>query len=854
MDPFDLRLWSHFIEAGGKPSQAAVTEQITIDSRRISSQNALFVALEGKTEDGHRFIPHAIQSGARFIIAKIGWTPQEDVGNAMILRVESPLTALQQIAAAYREQLPCRILAITGSYGKTMVKDLLYDMLSTTHAVTASPESFNSQIGVPLSLLTIRKEHTLALIEAAISKKSEMHTLSHIIKANYGIVTHIGKKHLATLGNLQTAAQEMLDIFVSPPKKQWAILPQDVHILSDLSKVNADCHFWTEHSSQLPHACFTTQDYAARMPYRVDFPDGHRHEGHITSGFYYFLDLINITAKAAWLLGVSSSAISDVLKSYVLEPTRTEIWKSPLGTVFINDTYCSDPQSVDVALKHFQQSHDNNRRIFVFGGMRNHQTKCKGDYKRIGKAIHAAKIHSLILFGPHDFQPLIDEVQLLSPHINISRFPSYEHALHTIKNQLTHQDTVLIKGENKYSIDHITETFHDSICSNQCIINLAAISQNLQTLRHKIPPNNRCMVMVKALAYGTDDIRMAKFLETCGIDILGVSYVDEGVALKRAAVSQTIFVINAAPYEAAKVVKWGLEIGISDHTLIDAVAAAAALQRKTVKVHLHVDTGMSRFGCRPEEALSLAKQIVATPFLELEGIMTHFACADDPLQDSFTLAQTQQFDLVIAELEAHGIRPPWRHAANSSGAIRFHFPQYNMIRLGLAVYGLYSSQATKDALELRLALSLISRIVGINMCKKGETISYGRSYRVERDTQNFAVLPIGYFDGLHRNYSGRGLVIIRGQKAPMVGKICMDFMMVDVTDIPHAAPGDAVLIFGEDEYGYYLSPEELAIRGDSIVHELITCLGPRIQRIFVYEEAHRNTFNHNFKHEEKVEK
>jgi alanine racemase/UDP-N-acetylmuramoyl-tripeptide--D-alanyl-D-alanine ligase len=250
---------------------------------------------------------------------------------------------------------------------------------------------------------------------------------------------------------------------------------------------------------------------------------------------------------------------------------------------------------------------------------------------------------------------------------------------------------------------------------------------------------------------------------------------------------------------------------------------------------------MSRFGCRPEKALELAQTISSYPWLYLEGIMTHFACADNPLEDPFTLSQAAQFKQMIQLIENQGIVIPWKHAANSSGAIRFDFPEFNMIRVGLAVYGLYSSAATKQALELRLAVSLVSRIVGINECKKGETISYGRHYTVTQECQKIAVLPIGYFDGLHRNYSGKGYVMIRSHKAPMVGKICMDFMMVDVTNIPHVSVGDPVLIFGEDEYGHYIAPEDLATLGDSIVYELITCLGPRIQRIFVHEETHHQT-------------
>lgn len=840
MDPFDLRQWPGFCRAGGDTSHPAVVDQITIDSRRIDSRHALFVPLEGQFHDGHRFIPQAAKAGARYVLAKRGWAAPEALDKVVVLRVDNPLSAFQQIAKAYRNTLPCKIVSIAGSYGKTMVKDLLQAMIATTHSVAASPESFNSQIGVPLSLLTIKKEHEVALIEAGISQKNEMDVLSEIITAQYGIVTHIGKKHMATLGDIHTIAAELLKSLALPHKKTWALIPKDPLIVQHLQKLAAECHFWTEKSPNLPHAYFPSQEKGGRISYCISFPNGHQFQGQITSGFYYFLDLINITVKAAWLLGISSEAINDILRDFTPEPMRTEIWKAPMGTTFINDTYCSDPQSVDNALRYLEQGSSQGRKVFAFGGMRGKHQHLESDYRRIGKAIHRAGIDLLLLFGRHDFSPLIDEVRAKAPQIKISQSPNYQEVLNLIRTGLRQEDIVLIKGDNKQSLDSLTEAFNDSICNNQCIINLAAIATNLKTIRNKLSNKlTRIMVMVKALAYGTDEIRMAKFLETCGIDILGVSYVDEGVALKRAGVNQAIFVINAAIYEAAKVVKWDLEIGVSDMAMIEAVAFEADLQSKKIKVHLHVDTGMSRFGCRPEEALHLAKLIMSHSSLELEGIMTHFACADDPESDDFTLMQVRDFQRTIDELKHHGIFPRWQHAANSSGVMRFDFPQFNMVRIGLAVYGLYSSEAAKQALELRLALSLISRIVGINVCKRGETISYGRSYNVKREQQKFAVLPIGYFDGLHRNYSGKGAVIIRGQKAPMVGKICMDFMMVDVTDIPNATPGDTVLIFGEDEHGNYLSAEELASQGNSIIHELITCLGPRIQRIFVHEEARR---------------
>ncbi len=839
MDPIDLRIWPGFRQAGGNANIPAIIDQVAVDSRRIDSANALFVALEGTSSDGHRFISQAHHQGARYVLARNDRPVEEHRENLTILRVDSPLRALQEISAIYRKQLPCRVIGITGSYGKTMVKDLLLAMLKNKYNTGASPESFNSQLGVPLSLLTINKNHKIALIEAAISQENEMDLLSKMIQADDCIITHIGKKHLTTLKSLDVTAREMGKLQPQAEEGHWSIIPHDRHLLKHIRAVPSFHHFWNIDDPCLPFASFSRTERDMTMPYRIDFPDGQIFQGSVASGFYFFLDLLNITIKAAWLLGLSATEISNALQSYIPSPTRIEIWKSPIGTTFINDTYCSDPQSVDNSLKQLCQMSCNGRKIFAFGGMRGMHQHLETDYRRIGTAIDLAKVDQLVLFGQHRFEPLVEEMQRRISGTEISYCCTYDDAIQYLQTKVQNQDTVLIKGEHKYSFDNLTEKFHDSICSNQCMINLAAIAENISTIRSRLPEKTEVMVMVKAFAYGTDEVRIAKFLGSCGINYLGVSYVDEGVNLKRAGIAQSIFVINAAIYEIAKVVKWELEVGVSDKEFIEALKTEAHAQGKQIKVHLHINTGMGRFGCQPKEAMELAGLVLKSSSLILEGIMTHFTSADDPNDDAFTNAQAALLMEITKSLEEKGIKPKFRHAQNSSAIMRFHFPQFNMVRIGLAVYGLYASQTTREAMELRLALSLHSRIVGINTCNRGDTISYGRSYQVQEDGQRIAVLPIGYFDGLHRQYSGKGFVMIRGKKAPMVGKICMDFMMVDITNIPQAAVGDPVLFFGEDEHGSYLSPEELAMHGDSIIHELITCLGPRIQRVFVHEEAKR---------------
>jgi len=838
MEPFDLRLCPFFKAAGGDLSQPAIIEHVAIDSRRIFSPQTLFVALPGHNHDGHAFVKQAVQAGAKFALVNKTWRANSAEQAIQLLRVDSPLKAFQEIAKTYRQQRKnCKMIAIGGSHGKTMLKDLLENLLAKKYRVAASPESFNSQIGVPLSLLKIRDSHEIALIEAGFSMPNEMDALVDMIEPTHVILTSVAEKHLDSLNTFEKVIEETAKLLQPVPPNHWALISSHTPLTPYLQTFAGTLIYWDLPNSTLAHASSLKQQTQKKIPYKVQFSDQSIFQGEITQGYYYFLDLVNMASKAAQLLGISSEAITAELKQFTLEPTRTEIWKTSTNSLFINAPYCSDPQSIDQALGRLKQlAFSNERKVFIFGGMKGYSSQRQFEYRRIGQAICAAGVSQLMLVGEHAFEPLIEEIKSCCPDMRLSYFSSYTDALKELR-QTAAEQAILIKGDRKLSFDVLTETFNDSLCLNQSLINLATIESNLKLIRQKLPAETRVMIMVKAFAYGTEDVQMAKFLSMCQIDILGVSYIDEAISLRRAGINQSLFSLNASIFEIPKIILWNIEIGVGDLKFISALIKETNAQKKSVKVHLHVDTGMNRFGCRTEDALELAQLIHAAPFVHLEGIMTHFACAEDPAHDSFTHQQIKKFDQVIAQLIENGIPIPWKHAANSSGMARFTLPQYNMVRIGLALYGLCSSPAVDQALKLKLALSLVSRLVGINLCKEGETISYGRNYVVEKPLQRIGVLPIGYFDGLHRTYSGKGWVLVHGQKAPMVGNICMDFMMIDLTHIPEAEVGDPVLIFGEDEHGNYLSPEELAAQGDSIVHELVTCIGPRIPRIFIHEES-----------------
>lgn len=843
MEPFDLRLWPFFQFA----CQSSVTfpsfiDQVAIDSNRITSSRALFVALPGSRSDGHHFVRHAAKQGASFALVKHDWNPPSNLPRTLtLLRVDNPLLAFQELAAIYRQQFKGEVVAIIGSHGKTMVKDLIQRMMSPMISVSASPGSYNSQIGVPLSLFQLQRDSKVALIEAAYSQVGETALLAKMIQPTHLVITQLARRYSTSLNDPDRFIKELSLFLPQISPRGWIVHPAHPSLDSYLKGISCSSFKWsTPYPDKLPHAIPLVKECGDRLSYSLQFPDQRVH-CFTVEGFSYFLDLINISSKVAWLLGATSESISSLLETYLVEPIRVEIWNSSQEILFINCDYAADPQSIDLSFRYLNQVSPGKKKVFLFHGFRKEAVISSTDYKQMGRSICQAKIDQLLLVGKHPYHPLIEEIQNRSPAIQVTQFDTVEEAIRHLNEICQTGDAVLIKGEKKIPFDQLTELLDEGVCTTRCVIHFPSIAANLAVIRNRLPANHRIMVMVKALAYGTDDVRLAKFLDTCQIDILGVSYVEEAISLRRAGVSQSLFVLHATFYEAKKVVDWGLEVGVSERRSIEAFGEEAARQQKMIPLHLHLDSGMGRFGCQPEDVLELARLIHAHPFLRLEGFMTHFACADDPSQDSFTNKQVALFEKALDLIEKEGIRPKWVHAANSAGVLRFSLSRCNMSRIGLALFGLYPSEATRDKgkEELRLALSLLSRIVGINHCKVGANVSYGRTYTVQREEQKIAILPIGYFDGLHRKYSGQGEVIIRGKKAPMVGTICMDFMMVDVTDIPDASVGDLALIFGEDGYGHYLSPEALASSGGSIIHELMTCLGPRVQRLFVYEEAQR---------------
>ena len=806
MKAFNLKQVSLLHQALEDCPFSTVIDEVSIDTRCLTSQNSLFIALKGSQSHGQQFLNQARAKGARFAIVEKNCSSQY-ISGLYLLKVDNPLKVLQEIALVYRKSLRAEFLCITGSYGKTMLKEILTDILSTHFVTHSSPESFNSQIGVALSIINTPPQTELAIIEAGISHEGEMLALKEMIQATYGILTNIGSAHLETLKNLATIAREKMSLFEG--LESWLLCPK-----TPLISPKQTHFFWNEYRQDLPHAEYLSDSLSIPRKYALRFPSGEQEIFPLYAGQAYYLDLILIATKASFLLKVPFEKISKILKHYKALPTSKELWISSQRIRYLNDNFSQTPLNLTNSLKWLHSNaHPKGKKILAFEGFKHDQSPLN---------LSPDVIDELwVINNPSLYQSLKAQI---CPTFQASSLKAFFENV-----QLNNHDSVLLKTVEKVPLPQVLPLLKDPLGPTHLRINLTNVQYNLEQLRGQ----SRVMVMIKAMGYGTDSAALANFLHTCSVDLLGVSYVSEAMWLRMEGVQQEIFVIHFLPHEIETIIKEDLQVAISDLIMLEQLNTRACAQSKVVKVHLHIDTGMRRLGCSPKEALSLAKKIHKASHLHLEGVMTHFAVAEKENENSFTKEQIHCFEDVIKKLKTNHIPVRWVHLANTAGSLRWTTREDNLKRIGLGIFGLYPSKSCQT-LVLKNALSLETCIASIAHNQKGQSIGYSRTY-VSKKNERIAVLPIGYFDGIHQSFGNQGHVLIRGKKAPIVGAVCMDYMMVNITNIPEAEIGDRVLLFGEDQYGKQISVEEFAKEGNKSTYELITCLGPRVQRLFIYD-------------------
>ena len=833
MQRLTLREFAALVGGEVTPRHAgAWIADISVDSRQIASET-LFVALKGEHQDGHAFVTHALRNGAaaalvtRNTVTALQQSADFAPSDPLIL-VDDPLSALCRFAAWCRDQFQGRVIAITGSNGKTIVKDALHRIVSSVYSCSASPGSFNSRLGVALSLIRARTDAPFHVQEAGISQIGDMAALEQMIRPDFGIVTNIGEAHVATMGSRANIAHEKTKLFQRISETGWMLMPSGEPLLENaIQSLRCPIFRCGDPSSPLPRILEQTP-IAEGTLLHIGFSDATGMTLPVSTPSQEIIFDIQLAICAAWLLHIPSVAIGSALRHYAPVLTRRQTWKTPNGVTVINDAYTSEPLSLQSALRELASVGASGRRFFVFGGLETHTHSTN----QVGKLAAQAGINFLLLVGDKHLSATGEAFQHAAPEQTLRHYKELEAVRRFLLSNLRSGDALLVNATGGASIDRLALTLLEAMAPNRFYVNVQSMEENVARFRRLVGPRVRLLAMVKALAYGSDATRLGLELQDMGVDYLGVSSVDEGSSLRKSGVRLPILVMLCASEEAEKLLHYDLTPVLYSAEFAQSLETVLQRENRQCAAHIELDTGLGRVGIAPENLPALLRRLRQSGHIRVEGIMTHFAVADNPHADDLTHRQMARFEQALAEANVPRDSSLLLHAAATAGAIRFPRARYDMVRIGLGLYGLYPSPTVQSALELVPAIALVSRIVNIQIHRQGDRIGYNGTFVVPQDGFRKAVLPIGYHDGIPVSASNRGHVLINGHNARVCGRVSMDSMTVDVTHIPEAEVGMDALIYGSYA-GHTLRPEEAAENAQTIVYELLARLGPRVQRIFV---------------------
>lgn len=802
------------------PFESAPIEYLLYDSRQLSFPGSgIFFALSGLRHEGHDFLEQVYADGVRhFIVSKE--ILLERLPEANVLLVADTRKALHALAAFHRRKFSSLVVGITGSNGKTIVKEWLFQMLQQDYAVMRSPRSFNSQVGVPISVWQLGEEHQIALIEAGISKMGEMEALADIIRPTVGIFTNLGEAHQAGFPSADTKLREKLRLFASA---DWIIYNADEDLVaSAIQSLGKHSFTWarTKDADLTIRAC-------RQLGWRTLIEGRFRGADLVLT--VPFVDRASVdNAIHCWAfllyLGLSQERIASRMEQ--LEPVamRLEMKAGTNGCRIINDAYNFDITSLHLALHFLEQHAEGLHRTIIISDMLQGVGAPEAIYGRIARLLTEHRVSRVIGVGLE-----VQQLQhSLSPEITQHFFEDTEALLREIGAMPFDREIILIKGARAFGLERVAERLSQQAHQTMLEINLNALTHNLRVYQQLLEPGTRTMVMVKAAAYGTGSREVARLLEFDRVDYLCVAYGDEGVELRQAGVQTPIMVLNPEPASFDQLARYRLEPKAYSLEQLQALVAYTNRQQVSVPIHVSIDTGMHRLGFDQHEMAGLLDFLRAHPHLEVKSVFSHLAASEDSAHDAFTQEQYRRFchayDQMIAAL---GYRP-LRHLLNSNGISRFPQYQMDMVRLGIGLYGIDASLVVQRKLQVVLTLrATISQVKDVSV---GESIGYGRRARVEKPMR-VATISIGYADGLPRKVgNSRFSVEIKGRRAPILGSVCMDMCMVDVTEIPDAQAGDTVLIFGASP-----QVEELAEAAETIPYEIFTGVSPRVKRVYVQQ-------------------
>ena len=774
-------------------------QHVCIDSRVVvNPENTIFIALKG-TRDGHDFIKNAYKAGIRYFLVSND-SPVLNSSDVNYIVVKDTLKALQELATYHRSKFKIPILAITGSNGKTICKEWISALLFKKYNVCKSPKSYNSQIGVPLSILQLNSDHEIGVFEVGISQKGEMKVMQKMLQPTFGLFTNLGDAHDNGFIDRETKLAEKIKLF-----KDATMIINSADDVSWVPTVlnqefNSKSISWSSQENPADLNIFkitngkTTTLLLGSKKYVLPFTD----DIHVYNATHAL-----VVAK---YLSVETEDYQHIFQDI---PLRLSIEHGYRDSVVINDTYSLDISSLTMALQFQKVNHQEKKKTVIICDFLDNKVSKKSIVK---------------LFEEHHIDTIIHVGNQFKKDTFDYHFSTTEQCLEALPTLPLQGSSILIKGARIFQFDKIAEKLIAKKHDTTLEINLSAVAHNLDVYRQQLLPKTKIMAMVKASAYGSGSIEIARLLEQKQIDYLCVAYVDEGVELRNLGIVTPIMVLNVSVEQLPTLIQYQLEPEVYRIELLIAVQQFLQFEiAEPLAVHLKLNTGMNRLGIDLNEVDQLVK-LLDSKYVVVKSIFTHLSSTDDADDDDFTKLQIETFTNMCNKISI----PAMRHALNTAGIARFQPYQMDMVRLGIGLYGIDPSDVIQNQLEVVGRLKC--RISQIKKYPAGTTVGYNRKGVLSRESI-IATIKIGYADGLPRYLSqGVGSLWVNGQLAPIMGNICMDMTMIDITDIPNVSPGDVVEIFGTNR-----SIKTLANQANTIPYEILTGIGNRVKRIFYQE-------------------
>jgi alanine racemase len=790
----------------------AVIDTVSIDSRSLqNSTHTLFFALVGPNNDAHSYITDLIATGVQnFVVLRI---PEGCADKANFLIVEDTLDALQQFAAYYRSLFDFPVIGLTGSNGKTIVKEWLNFLFSPDFNVIRSPKSYNSQVGVPLSIFAINEKHNLGIFEAGISTVKEMEKLEKVIQPTIGILTNIGSSHDEGFLNLEEKTVEKLSLFKHADVLIYERRDLVDQFVSSRTKVftwsftnpEADVFVYKKETANQN----TTLYYKYKgntQELRIPFEDTASIQNAISclmAMLYFDYDFATIQSRMLLLFPVEM---------------RLKVKNGINNCSLIDDSYSSDFQSLKIALDFLESQTQFPKKTVILSDIFQSGLSNEELYSKVAQLIVSNNITRVIGIG--------ETISAFKEtFINCITFNNTAEFIASFENLDFANETILIKGARSFQFEEIVYLLEEKTHETVLEINLNAISYNLNFFKSKLKPKVKIMVMVKAFGYGNGGLEIAKLLEHHKVDYLGVAFADEGISLKNGGIHLPIMVLNPENTSFAVIIQYQLEPEI--YCLKGLYAFIKIAKEKKLNhfpIHIKLDTGMHRLGFEEDSLNELIATLKGNENVQIRSILSHLATSDDLKHRDFTLSQISLFERMSSRIMMELDVNPIRHILNTSGISNYPDSQFNMVRLGIGLYGVSNDPAEQKYLEnVGTLKSVISQIRTIGA---GESVGYGRKFMAEKPTK-VATIPIGYADGISRAWgNGVGFISIKDKKAKILGSICMDMLMVDVTEID-CTEGDSVIVFGESPTVSYI-----AKKTNTIAYEVLTSISQRVKRVF----------------------